>query len=210
MRLRLDAGGMRCYLICVTTSTECVPAGARNSPMTTIEKLIRRNLPGKKYRSLRAKVRKALPLGPKAVVELTVFTGMDKETVDRMIPIIDRVPVRVIGDETLGKYKHASPEGYGNLLAFRIEEVEEKGLRVIDAKSARRTVPNSYGIAAKMKAPSYFFNISERTVELWPMKLEHRPFGTRIPGHIVVKGSVPAFEGFRCLKRTEEFTEFIY
>lgn len=110
---------------------------------------------------------------------------------------------------TLARYTHARTRHSAERLATHIADLEAAGFVVLSARSAKSTVPNSYGPSAyKMHAPYYWFNSETRTIDLVDGKLETRPKGAAIPARFMVAGDkVPA--GFRCVARHGESVELV-
>jgi len=110
----------------------------------------------------------------------------------------------------LKKYRHAASLFAARALLSALRKAENLGLDVIDARSPRHSVPNAYYRAWTMWAPFYAYDASTREIRLVQGRLETRSHARPIPGHIIVAGAQPTPEGWRCLSRTEQSTDFVF
>ena len=107
--------------------------------------------------------------------------------------------------QSLTKYTHSSLSlNRADSLVDKIKTLEKKGINVFAANGSRSTVPICYRGAYKMNAPFWVYEKGE--IKASNAKLENRTRGSEISADFIILGSVSAPSGFRCSKRTNEFT----
>jgi len=114
--------------------------------------------------------------------------------------------ISIVNNPILEKYSHAAPIASAEKLAARIEKLESAGFTVLGATGFRRSVPNCYRGAWKIRAPYNVFRAETRTIEMVDAQLETRSNGKLIPSRYEIAGqTVPS--GYRCILRKENSIE---
>lgn len=115
----------------------------------------------------------------------------------------------VEADPRLLRYKHSQGFSSAERLKSQVEEMEARGLTVLNATARRSTVPNCYYGSHRQHAPAWVFDGEAREIRLTDMKLQSRPHSAAVPARFVLQGEVETPEGCRCLGRGEGRTEVI-